>query len=553
MAETITYKVVMDTTSAEVSLDQLNNQIEEVDNSTKELNDTNVEHGKIVTALDQFTGGLAGQVVALGEGLKEGIKGTKGLSTAFKGMRTALIATGIGALVVSLGLIVAYWDDIKEAITGVNRKMRESIDKHISVRDTVGEEYNLLLKQQEILKLQGKGLNEIRRTRKQNLLTQQEENEQALQELQTLYEKKVLEDRGITAWEKIKIGIMGAISFGKGYALQVGKSMQLSESTLALTEEIRAAESKKLDIQKELLLLDKEISDEQEANHEQWKKNQSEKEQKQKQLSEIEAKRREAEIAAEQARIKEEQKMLDEEIAQNEKSIQDEFDRQRLVAMQTIENEEMLSQTLAQIEIDRLERLKVEREDYNQASLDLDLQLAEQKRAIARQEEAERQKAAEKQIQLEEEVAKSKDEIQKQSLDAISSIFGEQSKIGKAAAIAKATMDTYQAANNALANTPAPMPFPLIAAGTALAAGLANVKKILETDESGSISTGSIGGGISTPSVGLLSAQVNPNTQLISSIDNAMNKAPKAYVVGQDVTTQQNLDRYIGQNATLSE
>ena len=35
--------------------------------------------------------------------------------------RKALIATGIGAFVVVLGTIIAYWDDITAAITGVSQ------------------------------------------------------------------------------------------------------------------------------------------------------------------------------------------------------------------------------------------------------------------------------------------------------------------------------------------------------------------------------------------------------------------------------------------------
>jgi hypothetical protein len=50
----------------------------------------------------------------------------KGFSTATK---AALISTGIGALVVALGLVVANWDKIKNAIDGTNASQQKSIDK----------------------------------------------------------------------------------------------------------------------------------------------------------------------------------------------------------------------------------------------------------------------------------------------------------------------------------------------------------------------------------------------------------------------------------------
>tara|TARA_R100000655_G_scaffold55903_1_gene94022 strand:+ start:991 stop:2994 length:2004 start_codon:yes stop_codon:yes gene_type:complete len=54
------------------------------------------------------------------EGLREGAKSFKALGlaagNAFKGMKGAFLATGIGAFIVTLGVVVAYWDDISEAI-----------------------------------------------------------------------------------------------------------------------------------------------------------------------------------------------------------------------------------------------------------------------------------------------------------------------------------------------------------------------------------------------------------------------------------------------------
>lgn len=81
------------------------------------VNDLGIS-SKVMTKLNQLTGGWAGNVVDVASGLKDVVKGLN-LS------KTALIATGIGAFVVLLGTMVAYWDDIVEAVTGVNVDLEE--------------------------------------------------------------------------------------------------------------------------------------------------------------------------------------------------------------------------------------------------------------------------------------------------------------------------------------------------------------------------------------------------------------------------------------------
>ena len=81
------------------------------------VNDLGIS-SKVMTKLDQLTGGWATSIVDVASGLKDVVKGIN-LS------KTALIATGIGAFVVLLGTIVAYWDDIKNYVSGVNLELEE--------------------------------------------------------------------------------------------------------------------------------------------------------------------------------------------------------------------------------------------------------------------------------------------------------------------------------------------------------------------------------------------------------------------------------------------
>lgn len=56
---------------------------------------------------------------------------------AMKNFKIALATTGVGALVVGLGLLVAYFDEIKEAITGVTSAQRKMNDVTKDVEDNI--------------------------------------------------------------------------------------------------------------------------------------------------------------------------------------------------------------------------------------------------------------------------------------------------------------------------------------------------------------------------------------------------------------------------------
>jgi chromosome segregation ATPase len=147
-------------------------------------------------------------------------------------------------------------------------------------------------------------------------------------------------------------------------------------------------------------------------------------------------------------------------------------------------------------------------------------------------------------------------------IGAVASLVGENTAAGKALAIAQATIDTYAGASKALSTYPPP--FGAIAAGTVIAAGLLNVKKIISTKLPtipGARNTPSAGGSVATPTVPSIASfqapQItttggnNPTTQLAQTLSNA--QAPiKAYVVSTDVTTNQALDRRTNRAATLS-
>lgn len=132
-------------------------------------------------------------------------------------------------------------------------------------------------------------------------------------------------------------------------------------------------------------------------------------------------------------------------------------------------------------------------------------------------------------------------------------------KVQKAAQIGQATIDTFKAATGAYSSMASiPVVGPVlggIAAAAAVAAGLLNIKKIAATKfEGGTVPSGGGGeGGGSMPSA---SSIMSPNFNIVGN--NPVNQLAQlgsqpvqAYVVSGEVTTAQSLDRNRIKNATL--
>jgi len=156
-----------------------------------------------------------------------------------------------------------------------------------------------------------------------------------------------------------------------------------------------------------------------------------------------------------------------------------------------------------------------------------------------------------------------KQNIVKQGFNNLATILGEESAAGKAAAIAAATINTYQSATasyKSLAGIPIIGPaLGFAAAGAAVVSGIGTVKKIVSTKVPGGGGGG--GGSISTPSGSAPNVPSSPpsfntvgssNTnQLADAIGSQSQQPVQAYVVSNDVTTSQELDRNIVSGASI--
>ena len=99
------------------------------------------------------------------DGIKSSAQAFKNLgavaSNALKGIKTGLAATGIGLFVVALGLVVAYWDDIKAAVSGVSEEQKKLNTNAQANLDVQKEKLTAIGSQENILKLQGKSERDI--------------------------------------------------------------------------------------------------------------------------------------------------------------------------------------------------------------------------------------------------------------------------------------------------------------------------------------------------------------------------------------------------------
>jgi hypothetical protein len=127
--------------------------------------------------------------------------------STFNSIKTAIGASGIGLLVVALGSIVAYWDEIKSAISGVseeqeklNTKTQESVNAEKEKLDALGSQDN-------ILKLQGKSEEDI-------LKLKIKQTDQVIKSLEAQLQSQIaIENAQIKAAQRNKDILEGVLKF----------------------------------------------------------------------------------------------------------------------------------------------------------------------------------------------------------------------------------------------------------------------------------------------------------------------------------------------------
>lgn len=168
------------------------------------------------------------------------------------------------------------------------------------------------------------------------------------------------------------------------------------------------------------------------------------------------------------------------------------------------------------------------------------------------------QASGQKQVLIEKKIAKEKEQTVFNTLGAIAGLLGSNSKFGKALAITQALRDTYAGANKALAQGGI---FGFIGAAGVIASGIANVKQITSSKEPSTPSFATGGGGVSastppTPPTPSLPPAFNvvgasDTNQLAEAIGGQSQQPIQAFVVSNDVSTAQEMDRNIIEGASI--
>tara|TARA_R100000700_G_C3172617_1_gene147127 strand:+ start:299 stop:2110 length:1812 start_codon:yes stop_codon:yes gene_type:complete len=197
------------------------------------------------------------------------------------------------------------------------------------------------------------------------------------------------------------------------------------------------------------------------------------------------------------------------------------------------------------------ERLTAKRDSYEkgtQAFIDANNELLDFQQANGNE-----------QVKIDKEINLKKQELVTNALGNLASIVGKNSKFGKAIAVVQAIRDTFSGANKALSASPPPFNF--IAAAAVVAAGIANVKSITSTKEPPAPSFAKGGtGGAATPTPPPTPSPVMPDissvgdsglNQLASAIGDQSQQPIQAFVVSNDVTTAQGLERNIVDGASI--
>jgi DNA repair exonuclease SbcCD ATPase subunit len=563
------------------NLQDLTNQKQEqntqrLDNAAKTVTALSAAYGGVQGALELT--GLAGEdtikqlakiqsALAIGDAVqnlsefREAITSTftdlrTGAVKAFQAVKAGIGATGIGALLLALGGIIAYWDDIKAAIGGVSEEQNKLLQDTQAEAKAQQEKLSTIDSQDNVLKLQGKSEKDIL-----DLKIKQTGQVIASTEKQIAQQKIVLQAQ-LSAEKRNKEILKGILTFvtaplqlvidgvnqvakvfGKGFEFNVAEKLS------GLVFDPKATEANG---QKEIAALDKTLADlkNKQAGY-------------QLSVQSLNKQTSNAAIGNGNKLAEEENARLEKQLADEKKLTEDllaEYEKRskQTKSVKTLSQKEIAALDAAQAKEDKDKQDKInnERIDGQMKVVANTTNFALQ--GIQKQQEATKNSAenisavnkwlaSEDKKRLDEKVADTQ-----MALDALSAIVDQNSVAGKAIAVAQAIINTYQGATKALGQGGA---LGFITAGAVIAAGIMNVKKIVSTKIPSAKGTGSVSGGASAPSISA-SAPIAPpqpqaqTTTLDSQSINAIgNQTSRAYVVESDVTSSQQRIAAIQQRA----
>ena len=592
MAEIVEFELVAKTSGAVDSVNKVDDAVKKTGKSakktSKELSGF-AEGGKqIVSALDRQTGGLASKFVAVGKAAK----------LSGKAMKTALISSGIGLAVVALGLIVEYWDDISEALGFVNKDLERQVELNAENLKLTTEQLSEIDLRIKLEKKQGGNADELIKKRKELIKLQKAQILLSIADLKTQELDLTNEAKKVGFWErfsndfmkrtagmnKVTRDMMGKITDEEDKLINGKKTeirdlemlllnIQIAETPDEVKSDAGETDAEKLAEQQRLKAIDDKASSIVEITklEDDFLQSQLEKQTQEenavydKYFAQIQA----AEdygldtTVLEEARQKELQVISDayaEEAKDKEKK--------RLEDIQKIVNDAT--------ELSDLEKLENERLAAQEELKLLDATWIEKARinAFYMQQIADKEKEiSDEKLDNDTKIADAKTDLQNKlvgnvqnAVGAIGNIFEKGTAASKGAALAEIAIGTGIGFINALdiaqksakgTGPAAAFAFPIFYASqiAAVLGAVSQAKNILSTVKggggSGSTPTAPSGGGSAPQPPAFNIVGASGETQLADAIGGQTQRPARAYVVSNDVTTAQEMDRNIIEGASI--
>lgn len=571
-----------------ISLKELNNERSKSVKSNKNFATGLRKTGVVVRGLDRVTGGLASSFIDVG----------KAASLSGKAMKSALISSGIGALVVLVGLLVEHWESIVNFITGSNDEIQTQINKSQELLDGYEFQLDILEIQKKTLENQGKSTTQIKKDIEETLKIQLVQTEILIEQLNTQLKTESSKAIELTLWQKIQIAAEGRLGFSK--LINDEEKDNLETLKKSVEEETKNFENiklqlsqievqKKKDNQAAIKRREQEASKEEERLNkilqqqiklaEQLENLNSQSRLKQLELQEqiaqedldnligSELEKQDAQIALDNLFSKKRNKILEDEQAERlklDQSIIDAENERQLAQLKFEESiaekdSEKLELKREQLELENeliLEDLERKRELFalgTQARVDAEQDFLTKKQGLTNQEVLLDKQANDIKIADDKKVQETKLLLANTTLGAIQKLTKQNSTLGKAAAAAAALINTFQGITAELATkTVTPLGFALKLANIAsvTSIGFKAVKDILKTNTSSTPSAPSSSGGVgaSAPSFNLVGG--TSQNQIGDSITGQAEPV-QAFVVSSNVTDAQELERNLIDNASI--
>ena len=560
-----------------VGADKASSQLQQLQKDVDGFNKNLRKNNDAVRLLDQLTGGAVTKFRTFGSGISQASKSLTRFNKGLGLTKKALIATGIGAFVVLLGTVIAYWDEIVEFITGAAKAQQELNDAADRTIDLLDASLGIIEQQIKLGEIRGEDTTKLVLELRKELLIQQaildKEIERREEQLKLQQEK----DKELTWVEKLKVGAKFLYD-RQGALVDIIKFQNdESEETIKKQNELNGLKSKTLTIDQKIASLDKE-----------------EVKRKQAIIDDVEQKKLDAK-KAELAEIKKLNK-LEEDV---DKALVVTKEDKRQAELQAIRKyyEDLNFELLMAGELDADTELalnEAKRQKLKDQQLVFDEEDLAEKDKENEEFEVERLKKisdAEAELEAVRDLEDKKQKFAQDTLDNLSRIAGEETKLGKALLLAKqllaakqflidigalkatasiqaaetnlkvagAGVDAKRGAIKTAASQPFPANIPLILGYVATAASI--ISGIVSAASASKTAISAAGGSAgATPTVEPTPTPSAPafnivgqteTSQLAETITGQSQEPIQAFVVSNDVTTAQSLQRNIVEGATI--